>query len=63
MAEQVNGQSLPVGWPENVPLPTMEEAEAGVREGEEKLAQELEDKSKRGRPGSLSGECLHKPCI
>jgi len=54
----------PPGWPENVPLPTMEKAKEVVREGEECLTQELEAKGKKGRPGSLSGECLlHRPCI
>ena len=61
MNGQSNEQSLPVGWPEGVPLPTMEEAEEAVRRGEKELAQSLKDKEDRLRP--FIRECPHKPCI
>ena len=57
MDGQSDKQALPAGWPEGVPLPTMQEAEEAVRRGEKWLAEELKDKENKLRP--LSGEDLH----
>ena len=60
MYKRSDKQPIPVGWPEDVPLPTIEEAKEAVRRGEKELARELKDKEDKLKPPSC--ECPHKPC-
>ena len=36
-------QHLPIGWPENTPLPTIEESREAVRKGEQMIVDILND--------------------
>ena len=52
-----NDQSLPIGWPNDVPLPTKEVAENAVKEGEKLIEERLE--SLKGKIGGPTPEMLN----